>query len=292
MYFDKNKIYYVASDLHGQGGYYAEIITTLEEVQRKNPAKKVVLIINGDIIDRGPNSIRMLMDVMKRVKDKEGKIEVIMLPGNHEMMMYDALKYVRDNNGKWDHSEQRTHSNIWFDATNHGHETAKDFLKLKPNVQEEIYDFLGSLPLCATLKSRNPNENSYAIIHAAPFKDIMTISDEQIPRLSQLVTEKKYEAARVCLTARRGEGGVTSLAVPNSSAISIVGHTPCEWKEGYQIQENGSVIAIDGGCGYIANNVDSKLTGVATMVQLFPKGKPTFQVFDSQEKRKAGKVRR
>lgn len=288
MYFDKNKRYFVMSDLHGQGGYYDWIISDLEKQQQADQTKKIVLIINGDIIDRGPDSIRMLIDVMERVKGKRGNIEVIMLPGNHEMMMYEALKYLKEHD-TWD-NRGNTNSGIWFAPSNHGYDTALDFIKLSQKEQNDIYDFLGSLPLCCTLKSNDLNENSYGIIHAAPFSNIMTIPDEKIPKLSQIVSEKGYKGVRLCLTIRKGDNGVTSLAVPG--CISIVGHTPCDWKNGFEIQEDGKVLMIDGGCGYIAGNVNSKMTGVATLVSLSPiKGQTGVQKYDWQAYRKAGKTR-
>ena len=90
-YFDDNIQYYVISDLHGQGIIYDNMINWLESEQIRT-GKKICLIVNGDIIDRGNSSVRILVDVMDRVNRKKGNIDVVMLPGNHEEMMLTALE--------------------------------------------------------------------------------------------------------------------------------------------------------------------------------------------------------
>ena len=69
----------VCSDLHGQYSTYKAIIKKL-----KNTDKLYVL---GDVIDRGPDGIKILQDIMKN-KEK-GQIEFIV--GNHEIMMMKSL---------------------------------------------------------------------------------------------------------------------------------------------------------------------------------------------------------
>ena len=52
---------YVVSDLHGNGDIYDSIMTYLEHVSENEP---LILYINGDLIDRGSDSMRMLKDIM------------------------------------------------------------------------------------------------------------------------------------------------------------------------------------------------------------------------------------
>lgn len=56
--FDDYTDYFIISDLHGQGKIYDFIVKHLD-LKAKKTGRKVVLIINGDIIDRGGSSIRM-----------------------------------------------------------------------------------------------------------------------------------------------------------------------------------------------------------------------------------------
>ncbi|MBE7044624.1 MAG: fructose-bisphosphatase class III [Ruminococcaceae bacterium] len=69
---------YVMSDLHG---YYEPYIAMLEKIQLQ---KEDTLYILGDVIDRGPDGIRILQDMMKRRN-------VVGMMGNHELMAYRVL---------------------------------------------------------------------------------------------------------------------------------------------------------------------------------------------------------
>ena len=58
---------YVCSDLHGEYPAYQAIIGQLKEKDK--------LYILGDVIDRGPDGIKILQDIMKR-KEK-GQVEFL-----------------------------------------------------------------------------------------------------------------------------------------------------------------------------------------------------------------------
>ena len=71
---------YVMSDVHGLKDRYDRMMENIHEED--------TLYILGDVIDRGPDGIVILQDVMQRSNVK-------MLMGNHEYMMlqyYQALK--------------------------------------------------------------------------------------------------------------------------------------------------------------------------------------------------------
>ena len=74
---------FIVSDLHGNGEVYDSIISYLENISLID---KVELYINGDLIDRGIDSMRMLEDVKERCEGK-GNIKVHYLGGNHELLM-------------------------------------------------------------------------------------------------------------------------------------------------------------------------------------------------------------
>lgn len=254
-YFDKNIQYYVISDLHGQGIIYDNMMNWLEKEQREK-GKKICLIINGDIIDRGNNSIRMLIDVMERTKNKKGDIDVVMLPGNHEEMMLSALEY-NLKNGSWDNSSNKTLSNLWFLPDNYGLETLQELKTISSDKVDELIDFLRNLPLYCPIKSSVKGYNSYVIVHACPPSNAM-ISDN-IPTLGMIVNDEKYSVLRECLIWRQDDHSGEKISLPDENVITIIGHTPVENSNGFSVSENGKLLMIDGGCALMANNPDSDL---------------------------------
>ena len=71
---------YAMSDLHG---CYDKYIKMLEKI---NFGDDDTLYILGDIVDRGPDGIKILQDVMKRKN-------VVALRGNHDFLAHYILKF-------------------------------------------------------------------------------------------------------------------------------------------------------------------------------------------------------
>ncbi len=85
------------------------------------------LYILGDVIDRGPDGISLLREIMATPN-------MVMLLGNHEYMMLDYLKHNPDPIAirRWNKNGNRP--------------TLDAYLKLKAREQQEILDYLRSLP--------------------------------------------------------------------------------------------------------------------------------------------------
>ena len=113
---------YVCSDIHGQYTLYQKM---LEEI---NFSDSDTLYILGDMIDRGPESIELLKDVMQRRN-------VQCLLGNHELMMYEYYQHAKGEDAVWEY------------PNNGGRVTRKAFEKLTEDEQRTILDFVGDLPL-------------------------------------------------------------------------------------------------------------------------------------------------
>ena len=52
---------YIISDIHGNGNLYYSVMSYIENISKIDD---VVLYINGDLIDRGPNSSEILLDLI------------------------------------------------------------------------------------------------------------------------------------------------------------------------------------------------------------------------------------
>lgn len=72
---------YVMSDLHG---CYDAYLQMLEKIRFSD---EDMLYVLGDVLDRGPHPIRILLDLMKRDN-------VVCLAGNHEEMALDCLSFL------------------------------------------------------------------------------------------------------------------------------------------------------------------------------------------------------
>ena len=75
---------YVCSDIHGQYGMFRRMLDIIGFSENDH------LYIIGDVIDRGPEPVPLLLDVMERKN-------VTLMIGNHEHMMIQALLYNNEN---------------------------------------------------------------------------------------------------------------------------------------------------------------------------------------------------
>ena len=90
------KTYYVISDIHG---FYDEMRSALRKAGYSKQDPNAVLIVCGDIFDRGPGAIEVYKYLRSIPKERR-----IMVRGNHELLLRDAIKrgvfYQHDyNNG-------------------------------------------------------------------------------------------------------------------------------------------------------------------------------------------------
>lgn len=120
----------VIGDVHGNSVLFRKALSTI-----KNP-ETATLLLTGDLVDRGPDSIGCLELARNTVNTFK---EVIMLPGNHEQMMWLGSK---DPKGSW----------AACFLMNGGNETLSEFdgdwASMLKAVPEQIIDRLeGSKPL-------------------------------------------------------------------------------------------------------------------------------------------------
>ena len=135
---------FVMSDIHGYKEYFDR---TLEAVGFSCDDRLYVL---GDAIDRGPESIQLLQEIM-------GMENVEMFIGNHELMMMDFI-----------HSREKNlfcgRPDIWMFPSNGGEETKEQLLALPPQEQERIREYLES---CWVQKILEISGRKYWLSHSA-----------------------------------------------------------------------------------------------------------------------------
>lgn len=223
---------YVCSDIHGQYELYKKML------EKINFSDNDTLYILGDAIDRGPDSMSLLLDIMKRKN-------VVLLLGNHELMMINYLKMI----------DKRT--DCWFLSANKGKQTFKEFEALSKNEQDDIIDFLSKLPLQVQIELNN---KKFLLSHSFYIKDTGTISNWQ---------DVHYYVAMDVVWAspwRKQEDFVPKRAYYMDDTIHVIGHVPVlsileMWNDGKPVIEpyiSERIINIDLGCAYMEENFKGK----------------------------------
>lgn len=134
---------YVMSDLHGcQKEFYA----MLEKIHFGQDDH---LYIIGDIIDRGPHSIELLLEIMEMPN-------VTVLMGNHEYFFYSALFWGED---AWQMKRD------WFRECNGGHPTWEYYRECSQKKKSDIKAFIRDLPIT---KEIQVGERCFYLVHGYP----------------------------------------------------------------------------------------------------------------------------
>ncbi|MCM1215457.1 MAG: fructose-bisphosphatase class III [Lachnospiraceae bacterium] len=140
---------YVLSDVHG---YYNKFLTMLEKI---NFSDNDVMIVLGDVIDRGPEGITMIQDIMKRKN-------VVMTMGNHELMMVQSLL------GEGDEQAQKECAENWI-QNNGGYATMLQLEEISDEEALKIMDFITKLPVGIDLTI---GERKFHLVHGWPCEDV------------------------------------------------------------------------------------------------------------------------
>ena len=203
---------YVCSDLHGEYPAYQAIIGQLKEKDK--------LYILGDVIDRGPDGIKILQDIMKR-KEK-GQVEFLI--GNHELMMVQALIL-----------GDKTQEKNWTSKENSGEVTKKAFEKLSPADQKSIKEFLLD---SYVYKNIDVDSQKVHFVHAKAVQDEKDNSNKTV---REMLAEGKEKLMETAVWSRGVNSLMSSEPHPESAkkgTFTVIGHSPTDnnlikYKNGY-----------------------------------------------------------
>lgn len=211
---------YVMSDLHGNYESYKNMLRKI------NFSDEDMLYILGDILDRGPNPIKIILDIINRFN-----VEVI--AGNHCVMAMECFKFLMQEitEDSIDDIEDCMITNFINWQMNGATTTIEEFHKCNRETQEEIIEFIADFNLYEELEI---NGKKFILVHAglgnfAPDKPMWEYELDELvwerPDYTKAYFEDKYV---------------------------ITGHTPTmiikeNVRPGYIYQANNH-IAIDCGC--------------------------------------------
>ena len=144
---------YVMSDIHGE---YQKYLNMLELIQFSD---KDSLFILGDVVDRGPEPVSVLKDMMLRPN-------VFPIMGNHDFLAYYLLSKLGssitgetiENTLEVDEVQDILE---WIDDG--GASTVAQFQKLTPEERQDILDYIAEFPFYET---SDVGENTFILVHA------------------------------------------------------------------------------------------------------------------------------
>ncbi len=142
---------YVISDIHGHRRRFDSIMEQID-LQPED-----TLYVLGDVIDRNADGIRILRQLMAMPN-------VVLLLGNHELMMLNALYYpiTEEDEFEADFIRQKTMA-LWY---RNGGKVTHDYLKhIRKDIRQEIFAYLKELPVNLEI---TVNGQRYLLTHAAP----------------------------------------------------------------------------------------------------------------------------
>ncbi len=131
---------YVMSDIHGEAEKFQAMLEKIEF------SEKDYLYIIGDVIDRGPEGIGILLTIMD-------KPNILMLLGNHEYMM---MQY---------YAPEATEVEIFRWNRNGNEPTMEAFAKLDIDTQNRLMDFLKERPTHIELEV---GSRRFYLVHGFP----------------------------------------------------------------------------------------------------------------------------
>lgn len=140
---------YVVSDIHGLRDRYDSLLEGIHFCDEDH------LYVLGDVIDRGYDSIGILLDIMKREN-------ITMLLGNHEYMMIAYFNSLADH--EMDECEKQIIVDRW--KRNHNEQTLEQYLELSAEQQNEVLTYLEGLPIA--ICDLKINEERYYLVHGSP----------------------------------------------------------------------------------------------------------------------------
>ena len=154
---------YVCSDIHGQYSLF------LKALDRIGFSESDHMYIIGDVIDRGPDSMALLRDVMQRKN-------VTLLLGNHEYMMIQYLRRHRDGRP-------------WTHPANGGEITLAGYSLLSDAEQREVRAFLEGLCLQIEIKAGG---KTFLLSHSSFLADQGTVKWMDVPDASGVVWDSPW----------------------------------------------------------------------------------------------------
>lgn len=206
---------YVISDIHGEYESYRKLLETI------NFSEQDELFVLGDCIDRGPEPIKVLQDMMTR-------FNVYPIIGNHEYMALKVLKKLmleitEESCDSISNSNLIQELLLW--QQDGGNVTLEQFQKLRI---EERYDILEYLEEFSPYEEAKVNDRHYVLVHAGldNFSEEKNLEDYELyelifnpPDYNKIYYKNKYLVTGHLPTLSNGGNNGSVIIKNNHIAI-------------------------------------------------------------------------
>lgn len=189
---------YMCSDIHGSFDYF------LAMLKKINFSKSDTLYIIGDILDKGPEPIRLADYCMNSENIK-------LLMGNHELMF---IKAYTENDKE----------NIWF--SNGGLYTCRQFEALPGTQQDDIFEYIQELPII--IRHLNVENKEYYLSHAtyypkslSSFGDVIKMAQLGDRQTSDLLWARNYPFDELTFSEAFQEHKKATLIAGHTAGINL-----------------------------------------------------------------------
>lgn len=136
--------HYVLSDIHGESDRFHEMLKKI------NFSDNDTLYILGDVVDRGPDGVALLQEIMRTPN-------MVMILGNHEYM---CLQY---------HAPEATETDLRRWNRNGNEPTLAELAKLTEEEKAELFSFISSLPTHIDL---TVEDKQFYLVHGLPGENV------------------------------------------------------------------------------------------------------------------------
>ena len=165
---------YAMSDLHGCYEKYSKMLSVIKLKEND------VLYILGDITDRGPDGIKILLDLIYRKN-------VIALCGNHDQKAGVLLSRSMKPEGTIKREQFDKQLKFWL--SDGGTPTYERFLELAEPEKTAIVEYLNAMPFCKRIAV---NGWTYFLSHTVPEKELMPERPELCSERELILGEPDY----------------------------------------------------------------------------------------------------
>lgn len=205
---------YVLADVHGRADRFHEVLNSI------GFSKGDKLYILGDVIDRNPDGIQILEEIISSENMQ-------MLLGNHEYMMLNAIENPDFQINQW-----FTNLDLWY--LNGGAITERAYRALTDEKKKELLDYMRELPLNIGVLC---GDKRYLLVHGSP-------ASKYNPEYTQYVDEKEFAVWN------RFDPQVDEY---DKDITLICGHTPTIHLSPVipmEVYRERNILFIDCGCAY------------------------------------------